>query len=156
MSRDPTTRDPVLDAPRVIPLTGKDVWRRLAGVLGLLFDVEWHTTSDQKRFFFNNEYMGPYVRHDPVANEATMLAINSTSSRGCWPGDTVRRTDRGNKFTCVSNNGTDISDWEEDLPPEGSTGANLEPVCEDEDVLFDSDDANPDGDILMEEAEPES
>ena len=92
---------------RIIPLTGPEADRDL--VAAEVLTNELHTTTDQKRFFMENTFLGPALHHPDVVNETARLAM--TPTRGVWPGDTVVQTNTGVVYKCVSNNGELASDW---------------------------------------------
>lgn len=95
----------------VIPLTGTDEDRlTLETQADTIVAGELHTTSDQKRLFLNGTHVAP-VYHGAVADTAARIALNASSSRGAFPGDSCRQTDTGVFYFCVLNRGEDNSDW---------------------------------------------
>jgi hypothetical protein len=72
---------------------------------------EIHTTKDQKRVFLENVLVAS-VYHDGVADEASMLALNATAERGCWPMDMCWREDTSTVWLCVAAHGATLAtDW---------------------------------------------
>ena len=96
---------------RTVPLTGTNARRLRIAALGLLLADELHTTTDQKRVFLENVPIAP-VWHPDAATEAAMLALATTSSRGCWPADMCVRTDLPALCICRSGHGAAPSDWQ--------------------------------------------
>lgn len=96
---------------RHVPVSGTEAKRapRAAKILA----NEIHTTSDQRRLFMQNVLLSGGVWHGEVADEAAMLALDSSSSRGCWPLDMCERADTETLWVCVSNRGGLLTDWRE-------------------------------------------
>lgn len=63
------------------------------------------------RLFAKNVLMSAGKWHGLVADEAAMLALNTTSPYKCRPMDWCRRVDTGHNMMCVTNEGTALSDW---------------------------------------------
>lgn len=99
--------------PRSVVTHGTENQRALTLAAGYFTANEAYATTDQRRLFLGGSVLVGPVRHADVANEAAMLALNASDSRGCFPMDEVRRTDTGTTWTCISNRGADLSDWEE-------------------------------------------
>jgi hypothetical protein len=95
-------------ARRIAPLTGTEAMRQLKAAL--IEANEIHTTKDQKRVFLENVLVASEF-HDGVADEAAMLALNTTAERGCWPMDMCWRVDSGTVWLCVADHGADLVDW---------------------------------------------
>lgn len=72
---------------------------------------EIYATTDEKRVFLDGSLLVGPVRHADVINEAAMLALNATNSRGCFPCDFVKRTDTGTMWMCITNRGALLTDW---------------------------------------------
>ena len=114
---------------RVAPIHGSEAMRQTleTDYPGVIGPTELHTTS-QNRLFLAHHHIGGWANHGIVATEAAMLALNTTSPDGCWPGDVCTRMDTRIRMLCVNGHGTSLSDWE----PVG--GAPLAPVgCLDDD-----------------------
>lgn len=103
--------------PRVTPVTGTDADRLEAGYAGLFLKGEIHTT-EQIRMFLRNRYIGPRW-HGEVADEAAMLALNTSSPYGCFPADKCLRIDTSppTVWECISGRGTTLAKW---MPYAGS------------------------------------
>jgi len=101
---------------RIKPLTGTDAWRLIALALELLENDEVHATRDQLRLFLANEdateseIIAP-VWHGSVASQAAMLALNTSSARGCHRGDFCARSDIGSLAFCIADRGEALADW---------------------------------------------
>lgn len=93
---------------RIIPLTGTEANRQTAA--GSVSANEIHSTSDQKRLFLQNTLIAP-VWHGIVADQTARLALDTSSTRGCWPGDECYQSDTGIVYRCISNNGAATGDW---------------------------------------------
>lgn len=93
---------------RIVPLTGTEAQRQAASTAVL--PAEIHTTSDQRRVFVENQLVAP-VWQGTVADQAAMLALNSTSAFGCWRGDACFRSDTNAAYQCISGNGTTAGQW---------------------------------------------
>lgn len=96
---------------RIIPLTGSDGTRIAFAASGRLLPHEIHTT-DKSRLFMENVLISS-VWLGTVANQAAMLAQDSTHPRGCWPADMCYRTDTTSTWVCISNRGALLTDWQE-------------------------------------------
>lgn len=95
--------------PRVCPVTGTDEDRKEAGYAGVFLAGEIHTT-DQIRMFLRNRYLGPRYQGE-VADEAAMLALNTSSIYGCFPADTCYRADTESEWVCQGGRGTSLAQW---------------------------------------------
>lgn len=93
---------------RIIPLTGDEIDRQVAAANVLYGEI--HSTSDQKRLFLENVLMAP-VWHGTVTDQTARLVLNTSSTRGCWPGDECYQSDIGIVYRCISNNGASPGDW---------------------------------------------
>lgn len=97
---------------RTVPTTGTDR-QRLATLAADLFVLnELSTTRDQNRLFMGGSHLlSGSVWHGELASEAAMLALNTSSTRGCFPLDLCYRTDEDKAYICVSNRGALLADW---------------------------------------------
>ena len=107
---------------RIIPLRGSEEERVLNDFN--IGEFELFFSSDQKRGFIGSFPICP-VNHGNIANEATMLGLYGSSSRGCFPGDSCKRTDTGSSWLCKSNNGELLTDWIELTLDRGSAVADV-------------------------------
>lgn len=135
---------------RLKPLTGTDKFRLICLALGLIKPDELHATREGRLFLANatgteDTLIGP-VHHGDTASEVAMLALNTTSARGCHPGDKCKRTDLNAIAECVANRGEALSDW--DISPlsfpNGGYGETFGFVIEDDQLCIEFDaDGNP-------------
>lgn len=94
---------------RLIPLTGTEANRQ--AVASDILPGEIHTTSDQVRLFIRNAIVAP-VWLGVVGSDDEQTNLRNTHPRGCWPGDTVQRSDLGDAiYLCISRNGQELTDW---------------------------------------------
>lgn len=96
--------------PTVIPNTGTDLARRIAATNGQILLDEIHTTRDNHRVFKGNYLVAPVI-HRNVVGEAGMLALNSSSTRGCFAGDSCIRLDTGEMWVCFAGRGSTLDQW---------------------------------------------
>lgn len=101
---------------RITPTSGTDADRLIDLHIGSVIGADELTqTRDQERLFLKGREIVAPVHHGDVASEAAMLALNTTSSRGCHRGDKCKRTDlygaAGALCECISNRGESLSDW---------------------------------------------
>lgn len=87
---------------------GSDFLRLLT--TALREEDEIHVTTDQKRIFLEDHLASP-VWHGSVTGEAAMIALNTTSTRGCFPMDQCFRSDTSTIWICITNRGTAAGDW---------------------------------------------
>jgi hypothetical protein len=97
---------------RIKPTSGTDAWRLICIQLGLLEADELTQTRTEKRAFVGSgeEIIAP-VWHGSIASQSAMLALNTSSARGCHRGDFCARSDIGSLAICISNRGEAIGDW---------------------------------------------
>lgn len=147
---------PVYDG-RIIGTKGSELKRALTAPLRM--EGEFHSTQ-QDRAFCRDVMIGPQVDHGDIGSEAAMLSLNTTSALsqygvpvGCWPKDTCRLTYTVpiSLMRCKSNHGETLADWERiGFDAEGTALAgHWEPVVEGDEVLFDGDEDDDDGDLIM-------
>lgn len=93
---------------------GTEIQRVKRLALGLFPQSELHATRDQRRLFLYNMMVGGGHWHGAVASQAAMLALHSTSDRGCWERDMCRRTDLDGApvYVCTGGNGKSVANWE--------------------------------------------
>ncbi len=96
---------------RVVPTTGTDRQRLATYDEGLFLPNEITTTRNHKRVFMGGHIILNTVYQGTVLNEAAMLALDETSERGCFPGDTCFRNDTDSEWVCLTNRGELLTDW---------------------------------------------
>lgn len=90
--------------PPVVPLRLTERGRQelLASHPELLAAGELCRTTDEERLWQGATLIGPKIHHGTVADEAAMLALVSTTTRGIYQGDTCYRTDAQCEFRCLT------------------------------------------------------
>ena len=90
--------------PPVVPLRMTELGRQemLASHPELLAAGELCRTTDEERLWQGATLLGPKIHHGTVADEAEMLALVSTTTRGVYAGDTCYRVDAQCEFRCIA------------------------------------------------------
>jgi hypothetical protein len=100
---------PVPTKESIVPRYGTEA-KRIEKAAQIL-DGELHQTTDQQRLFIKNLIVSGGIYLGIVADGAARLALNTTSPRGCWPGDYCQQTTPATLFFCVANRGESVGDW---------------------------------------------
>jgi hypothetical protein len=112
---------------RICPVTGTEVqrlWIQNHGTGEAVMGAsEVHTTRDQYRTFLNHHLTSGGKHLGAVANSAARIGFDAANPAvGCWPGDTIKQTDTGMFFYCITNHGESDEDWIQVTSPSSTPG----------------------------------